>query len=163
MNLTITRAVPQDMPAVLSLINELAIFEKEPDAVKINEEVLLENGFGDNPLFYCFVAKENDTVIGMALCYYRFSTWEGKSLHLEDLVVKEAYRNKGVGKKLYDQVMTFGKENGVKRVEWVVLDWNKNAIAFYEKSGAQFLKDWYLVQMDEGRLHKYIKTLETNL
>lgn len=155
MNVLITRATRRDMPSVLSLIKELAIYEKEPDAVKITEETLIQYGLGDDPLFTCFVAKVNEEVVGMALVYYRFSTWEGRSLHLEDLVVKERFRAKGIGQKLYDRVMLFGKENGVKRVEWVVLDWNKNAIDFYKKSGARFLKDWYLVQMDEGKLHKY--------
>lgn len=159
MNITISKAIRDDMPAVLKLIKELAVYEKEPDAVKINENTLLENGFGDHPLFTCFVAKTEENIIGMALCYYRFSTWEGKSLHLEDLVVEKSFRGKGIGQKLYDQVMMFGKENQVKRVEWVVLDWNAPAINFYRKSGAQFLKDWYLVQMDEQRLHKYVKKI----
>lgn len=155
MQIVITKATEMDMPAVLALIQELAVYEKEPDAVKITEKTLVECGFGDHPLFTCFVAKIDQQVVGMALVYYRFSTWDGKSLHLEDLVVKEAYRGKGIGQKLYDRVMLFGKENQVKRVEWVVLDWNENAIAFYSKSNARFLKDWYLVQMDEDRLKEY--------
>lgn len=155
MNISISIATSNDMPSVLALINELAIYEKEPDAVQITTETLIEHGTGKNPLFTCFVAKIDKKVVGMALVYYRFSTWEGKSLHLEDLVVKQEYRAKGIGQKLYDRVMLFGKENNVKRVEWVVLDWNENAIAFYKKSDAKFLKDWYLVQMDEDRLNKY--------
>jgi GNAT superfamily N-acetyltransferase len=159
MHISISKAIREDMSSVLSLIQELAIYEKEPDAVKITEDTLIEFGLGDQPLFTCFVAKVDGDIVGMALVYYRFSTWQGKSLHLEDLVIKESFRGKGVGKKLYDRVMQFGQENNVKRVEWVVLDWNKNAIDFYEKSGAQFLKDWYLVQMDEERLEKYVSTL----
>ena len=159
MDISIQKATPQDMPAVLGLINELAIYEKEPDAVKITEKTLLDNGFGDHPLFTCFVAKTGHDVVGMALCYFRFSTWDGKSLHLEDLVVKESLRGKGVGQQLYDQVMLFGGESGVKRVEWVVLDWNTSAIEFYKKSNAKFLKDWHLVQMDEQRLQDYIKKI----
>lgn len=161
MNITISIATSNDMPSVLALINELAIYEKEPDAVHITTETLIEHGTGKNPLFTCFVAKIDKKVVGMALVYYRFSTWEGKSLHLEDLVVKQEYRAKGIGQKLYDRVMLFGKENNVKRVEWVVLDWNENAIAFYKKSDAKFLKDWYLVQMDEDRLNKYCNKISS--
>ena len=159
MNISIQKATPEDMPAVLGLINELAVYEKEPEAVKITEKTLLENGFGEHPLFTCFVAKTETEVVGMALCYFRFSTWDGKSLHLEDLVVKESLRGKGVGQQLYDQVMIFGAESGVKRVEWVVLDWNTSAIEFYKKSNVKFLKDWHLVQMDEQRLLDYIKKI----
>lgn len=159
MNISILKATPDDMPAVLDLINELARYEKEPDAVKITEKTLIENGFSKHPLFTCFVAKVDNTVVGMALCYYRFSTWDGKSLHLEDLVVKESFRGQGIGQKLYDQVMIFGSENDVNRVEWVVLDWNTNAIEFYKKSDARFLKDWHLVQMDKERLSNYIKKI----
>lgn len=161
MDIIISKATRQDMAAVLTLIKELAIYEKEPDAVKINEDDLLEYGFGNRPLFTCFVAKVKDEVVGTAICYYRFSTWQGKSLHLEDLVVRESFRGKGVGQKLYDQVMIYGQENDVKRVEWVVLDWNSNAIEFYEKSGVHFLKDWYLVQMDKKQLDNYVKKIKT--
>lgn len=159
MTITIHKARPEDMTSVLGLITELAIYEKEPDAVKITEKTLLEFGFGEHPLFTCFVAKTGSKVIGMALVYFRFSTWNGKSLHLEDLVVSEAYRNQRVGKKLYNRVMQFAVESNCKRVEWVVLDWNKNAIDFYENTGAQFLKDWYLVQMDEERLGTYVREI----
>lgn len=160
MNFTIRKALSSDMPSVLALITELAVFEKEPDAVKINAQTLVDSGFGDKPLFTCFVAIVDDEIVGMALVYFRFSTWAGKSLHLEDLIVNQAFRNKGIGKGLYDQVMLFGKQEDVKRVEWVVLDWNTEAIDFYERSGAQFLKDWYLVQMDDNRLNKYVKTIK---
>lgn len=156
----IRKALPSDMPDVLKLIQELAVYEKEPDAVNITVETLQEHGFGDTPLFTCFVAAFNNTVVGTAICYNRFSTWEGKSLHLEDLIVTASQRGKGVGQKLYDQVMQHGKETGVARVEWVVLDWNKSAISFYKKSGAQFLKDWYLVQMDKNQLDVYVKKIK---
>ena len=160
MDFTIRNAQPSDMPAVLDLITELAVFEKEPDAVNITAQTLIDSGFGSSPLFTCFVAELDNTIVGMALVYFRFSTWAGKSLHLEDLIVKQAHRGKGIGKRLYDQVMLYGEEQDAKRVEWVVLDWNSDAIDFYDRSGAQFLKDWYLVQMDEDRLKKYVKTIK---
>lgn len=156
---TIRLAVKEDMSQVLKLIHELAVFENEPDAVHITEQTLIQNGIGDNALFTCFVAELEGTIVGMALVYFRFSTWEGKSLHLEDLIVSSKYRNSGIGKALYNQVMQYASQQNVNRVEWVVLDWNTNAIDFYKKSGVTFLKDWHLVQMDKNQLNKYLNTI----
>ncbi|TVZ52480.1 GNAT family N-acetyltransferase [Dokdonia sp. Hel_I_53] len=159
MSFSIRKATSEDMDGVLDLIKELAVFEKEPHAVKIDSEILRKYGLGTHPLFTCFVAAIKENIVGIALVYNRFSTWAGKSLHLEDLIVSQKYRGQGIGQSLYDRVMTHAHENDAKRVEWVVLDWNKNAIDFYKKSGAQFLKDWYLVQMDEKQLSSYVKRL----
>lgn len=155
----IRKATEEDLPTILELINELAHFEKEPDAVEITVETLLENGFGINPLFQIRVATLNKVIIGMALFYFRFSTWKGKTIHLEDLIVREEARGTGVGSKLYAEVMKTAIDENVKRVEWVVLNWNQNAIDFYNKTGAKVLGDWRTVQMDEQGLQKYIKTL----
>lgn len=144
-----------DMKAVLSLIQELAIFEKEPDAVVITEADLTRDGFGENPLFHTFVAEENDEIIGMALYYYRYSTWKGKTIHLEDLVVRENKRGTGAGFALYSAVIEQGKKDNVRRIEWNVLDWNTNAINFYEKSGAKVLPDWRVVHMDENGIENF--------
>lgn len=151
----IRKGTAEDMPAVLELIKELAVFEKEPDAVVVTADDLVRDGFGDNPLFETFVAEADNEIIGMALFYYRYSTWKGKTIHLEDLIVKEAMRGTGAGSALYKTVLTFAREQGVRRVEWVVLNWNTNAIQFYEKSGAAVLKDWYTVQMDEQGITKF--------
>ncbi len=159
MNCVIREAKEQDMPQVLGLIKELAIFEKEPNAVEIDVKDLIKEGFGDQPLFHCFVAEVQDEIVGMALVYYRFSTWKGRSIHLEDLMVKESMRGTGVGNALYTEVLKYAKNEGVKRVEWVVLDWNTPAIKFYEKSGAKLLKNWYLVQMDEEGVNKFVTGL----
>ncbi len=159
MNYIIRDAKPQDMEQVLGLIQELATFEKEPDAVEVTVQELIDEGFGENPLFHCFVAEVDNRIVGIALVYYRFSTWKGRSIHLEDLIVKESMRGTGLGSALYTQVLKYAKSKGVRRVEWVVLDWNKNAIDFYEKSGAKLLKDWYLVQMDENGVDKFIAEL----
>ena len=153
----IRKATKADAPQLLSLIKELAVFEKEPDAVEVTVEELQEDGFGENPLFNCFVAEMDSEIVGMALFYFRYSTWKGKTVHLEDLIVKNSYRKKGIGKALYEKVLHFAAAEGVKRTEWVVLNWNKNAIDFYEKSGAQVLKDWYLVQMDDNRICNFAK------
>lgn len=148
------------MPAVLDLIKELAAFENEPDAVEISVETLEKEGFGPHPLFHVFVAEVEGKIEGMALVYNRFSTWKGRTLHLEDLVVREEKRGTGLGNALYKEVMRFAKDQGLKRVEWVVLDWNQHAIDFYQRSGASILRDWYTVQMDE---HGITKFAEINL
>ena len=153
-----------DMPQVLELIKELAIFEKEPDAVEVTVADLEREGFGNHPLFHCFVADASSElgieseIVGAALVYYRFSTWKGRTLHLEDLIVKESERGKGIGEALYKKVMHFAFDRGLKRVAWDVLDWNTGAIRFYERSGASIVKDWRVVHMDEKGLKNYINS-----
>ena len=153
-------SISTDMPQVLRLIKELAVFEKEPNAVIITIDTLVKEGFGKNPLFTCFVAEVEKEIVGMALVYDRFSTWKGRSVHLEDLIVSEKIRGTGVGKALYSKVIAYAAAQKVKRLEWVVLDWNEGAIKFYEKNGARMLKDWYIVQMDEEGIKNYMETLK---
>jgi GNAT superfamily N-acetyltransferase len=148
-----------DMKAVLSLIQELATFEKEPDAVVVTEADLIRDGFGENPLFQTFVAEENGEIIGMALYYYRYSTWKGKTIHLEDLVVRENKRGTGAGFALYSAIIEQGKKDNVRRIEWNVLDWNIPAIAFYTKSGAKILDDWRVVHMDEEGITSFLEKI----
>ena len=148
----------EDMSSVLSLIQELADFEKEPDAVIITEEDLLKDGFGVDPKFHCLVAEKVGTIVGMALFYPRYSTWKGATLHLEDLIVTQSLRGEGYGKDLYTAFITFAAEKRVKRIEWVVLDWNTHAIDFYKKNGAHVLDDWNTVQMDENAIASYVKS-----
>jgi GNAT superfamily N-acetyltransferase len=147
----------EDMPAVLDLIKELATFEKEPHAVVVTVNDLERDGFGVKPLFHTFIAEENDEIVGMALYYYRYSTWKGKTIHLEDLIVKEEKRGAGLGFKLYSEVIAQGKYDGVRRIEWNVLDWNTPAIDFYEKSGAKIYKDWLVAQMDEKGINTFLE------
>jgi GNAT superfamily N-acetyltransferase len=154
----IRKGTPEDMTAVLGLIQELADFEKEPDAVLVTVDDLVRDGFGTSPLFHVFVAEVNLEVIGIALYYYRYSTWKGKTIHLEDLVVKEKMRGTGAGYALYSEIIKQGKKDQVRRVEWNVLDWNTPAIDFYEKSGAKVLRDWYVVQMDEEGVNQFIES-----
>lgn len=151
----IRSATPQDMPAVLELITELAVFEREPDAVVVTAEDLVRDGFGDNPLFQCLVAEVNGRIKGMALFYYRYSTWKGKTIHLEDLIVTESARGTGLGNALYAEIMRQGQVEKVRRIEWNVLDWNTPAIAFYEKSGANVLPDWRVVHMDQNGIDNF--------
>src|SRR5690606_33431052 len=159
MQILIRRANKEDMLAVYDLIKELANFENEPDAVEINVEDLERDGFGMKPKFVCYVAEVNNKIEGMALVYMRYSTWKGPVLHLEDLVVNREMRGKEIGTKLLDQVVVFGNELGVKRISWDVLDWNENAIAFYEKKGAKVMRDWDLVQLNEEGIKAYLSKL----
>lgn len=153
----IRNATKNDMPSVLELIKELAVFEKEPEAVVVTVDDLVRDGFSENPLFECFVAEEKNEIIGMALYYYRFSTWKGKTIHLEDLIVKEDKRGTGAGFALYTEIIKKGKAENVRRIEWNVLDWNTPAINFYEKSGANVLDDWRVVHMDENGINKFLQ------
>lgn len=161
----IRKGQKEDMPAVLDLIKELAIFEKEPNAVVLTVEDLERDGFQENPLFHTFIAEldneSNDSkqvkqIVGMALYYYRYSTWKGKTIHLEDLIIKEKMRGSGLGFALYKEIIAQGKKDDVRRIEWNVLDWNTPAIEFYEKSGAKILTDWRVVNMDENGIEEFL-------
>ena len=147
------------MGRVLELIKELAHFEKEPDAVELQEEDLIRDGFGKNRLFYCFVAEMNGEVEGMALIYPRYSTWKGPAIHLEDLIISDSVRGNGLGTALLDEVVKYGHKLGVKRICWEVLDWNDPAIKFYESKGAMVRRDWDVVQLDESGIAEYVKNL----
>jgi GNAT superfamily N-acetyltransferase len=153
----IRKGQKQDMPAVLDLIKELAIFEKEPEAVVVTIQDLEKDGFLENPLFHIFIAIVDNEIIGMALYYYRYSTWKGKTIHLEDLIVKEKMRGTGAGYALYSEIIKQGKKDNVRRIEWNVLDWNIPAINFYNKSGAKVLDDWRVVHMDEQGINEFLK------
>lgn len=155
--INIRPAVQEDYPRVLELIQELATFEKEPDAVEVSVKELQEHAASNPPLFTCFVGEYEGKIEGIAICYPRFSTWKGKTIHLEDLIVTDSMRGKGLGKALYNQVLQFAQNQGVRRVEWVVLDWNQNAIDFYKNSGASVFPGWYLVQMDGTSLAQYLE------
>jgi GNAT superfamily N-acetyltransferase len=157
MSVTIRNAVVEDMQSVLGLITELAVFENEPNAVDVTVEDLIVDGFSEKPKFKIFVAEENKIIIGIAFIYERYSTWKGRAIHLEDLIVTQSKRKLGVGKALYTAVLNYAHGLGVKRVAWEVLDWNKNAIDFYESTGAKLLKGWSVVHMDEDNLQKFVK------
>lgn len=152
----IRKAGIEDMKNVLDLIQELAIFENEPDAVVVTVDDLVKDGFSENPLFHCFVAEFENEIIGIALYYYRYSTWKGKTIHLEDLIVRKNNRGTGAGFALYKEIIRQGKRDKVRRIEWAVLDWNTSAIAFYEKTGAKVLDDWRVAQMNEEGIEQFL-------
>lgn len=158
----IRKGTSVDMPSVLELIKELAVFEKEPEAVVVTVNDLICDGFAENPLFHTFVAEVDEQIIGIALYYYRYSTWKGKTIHLEDLIVKENKRGIGAGFALYSEIIAQGKRDNVRRIEWNVLNWNTPAIDFYKKSGAKILEDWNVVQMDENGISSFLMNLKIN-
>lgn len=157
MSFTIRFATQDDMQAVHDLIVELAVFENESDAVEVTVSDLERDGFSENPRFQVFVAEEENKIIGMALFYERYSTWKGKAIHLEDLIVTESKRKLGVGKALYTRLMEYAQEHSYGRVAWEVLDWNQNAIDFYVNSGANLLEAWRVVHMTKENLKKFIQ------
>ena len=159
MNYHIRKAKPTDLQHILDLIVELAVFEKEPNAVEVTVDELMSSGFGVRPDFTCFVAEINTKIVGIALVYTRFSTWKGRVLHLEDLIVSEVMRGQGIGSALLDQVVRFADELKVKRISWEVLDWNTPAIEFYEAKGADVKRDWDVVHLNEKGIKNYLSKL----
>ena len=155
MNQTTLRfATPQDMPAVLELVRELAHYEKAPQEVTVTVDELIEDGFTRN-LFTCIVAEIQKEIVGMAFYYPRYSTWKGRTIHLEDFIVKEAFRGRGIGQLLFDKVVAESKKFGAKRLEWHVLDWNEPAINFYKKINANLDGEWMLGKLTEEQLDNW--------
>lgn len=159
MEFSIREATKKDMPRVLELITELAVFEKEPHAVDITANDLIKGAFESPKQFVCFVAETQEKIEGIALVYNRFSTWKGSILHLEDLIVSQNKRGTGLGTALLDQVVKYGHNLGVKRISWEVIDWNEPAIKFYEKKGANVKRDWDVVHLNEEAIKNYIDNI----
>lgn len=134
MEINIRKGVKQDLPRVLELIHELAVYERAPHEV-INTVALMEHdGFGPQPIFGFFVAEKNQVIVGIAVYYWRYSTWKGKRLYLEDIVVTETERGQGIGKLLFDRVMQHAIDENCSGMLWQVLDWNEPGINFYRKN-----------------------------
>jgi GNAT superfamily N-acetyltransferase len=142
------KANASDIPSMMKLIVELAVYERAPGEVTNTEQMMLSDGFGDNPLYHAFVADIEGEIIGFAITYYRYSTWKGRCLYLEDLIVTEEHRKNGIGQKLFDCCIDFGKKNNCKKMIWQVLDWNQPAIDFYNKNNAQLDNGWINGSLD---------------
>ena len=155
-NYTLRRGVEADLPQVLGLIRELAEYEKAPEAVTNTLAAMQRDGFGPQPIFGFFVLEnEAAEIIGLALYYTAYSTWKGRMLYLEDLVVTEAARRGGLGRRLFDAVVAEARATGAVRMKWQVLDWNEPAIGFYKKLGATIEGEWLNGNLDEAQLARY--------
>ncbi len=142
MNIKIRKAVKEDCPRLMELIQELAVYEKAPNEVTVTMEHFVESGFGKNPVWWSFVAEVDGRVEGFALYYVRYSTWKGQAMYLEDIIVTEAMRGKKLGKLLFDRLMEEAKEKNWTRILWQVLEWNEPAINFYKKYNTGFDPEW---------------------
>jgi len=142
MQINLRVAVKGDCPRLLELVHELAVFEKAPEEVTVTLEEFEEAGFGDKPVWKTFVAEVDGVIVGFALYYSRYSTWKGCRMYLEDLIVTESWRGKGVGKILFDRLIIEAREMGFNGMSWQVLDWNEPAIKFYKKYEAALDGSW---------------------
>ena len=140
--LKIRKATPADCEVVYALILDLARFEKAADEVEMSVGQLREDAFGPEAIIEIYIASYDGDIAGMALTYEKYSTWKGKSLHLEDLIVKKDFRGKGIGSLLFEHIAALAADRKYGRMEWQVLDWNEPAIEFYKKYGATFLHEW---------------------
>ena len=142
MSINIRRATAADCPRLLELIKELAVYEKASQEVTVSLQHFTESGFGTHPIWWAFVAEEEKVIHGFALYYIRYSTWKGQCLYLEDILVTEKMRGKGIGAQLFERILEEAKERELVRVVWQVLEWNEPAIKFYKKYNASLDPEW---------------------
>lgn len=142
MKISIRKATKNDLSAIFDLIKELAAFEKATQEVKITLKELEEDGFGKHPLYWVILAEVDAKIVGMSFYYIRYSTWTGKNLYLEDIIVKEEFRGNNIGKLLFEETIKDAKEMNVRQMMWQVLDWNEPAIRFYKKFNAELDSEW---------------------
>ena len=147
-DIKIRRAVKEDCPRLMELIHELADYEKAPQEVTVTMNQFEESGFGKNPVWRAFVAEADGLIQGFALYYIRYSTWKGQAMYLEDILVTNEMRGKGIGKFLFDRLIEEAKEKKFNRIIWQVLDWNEPAINFYKKYNATFDGEWVNCQIN---------------
>jgi GNAT superfamily N-acetyltransferase len=155
MNISLRVAQKEDCPRLIELVNELAVFEKLPEEVTVSLQEFEDSGFGTNPVWKAFVVEDNNVIIGFALYYVRFSTWKGRRVYLEDFIVTEEYRGKGIGKLLFEQIIKETKELDYSGMVWQVLDWNEPAIKFYNKYEATIEEGWLNASLSQEQISKY--------
>ncbi|MGV3762171.1 N-acetyltransferase family protein [Parapedobacter sp.] len=143
----IRKATASDCQQLLELVKELAEYERAPDEVTVSLEEFIDAGFGDSPIWEAFVAEVEGRIVGMSLFYIRYSTWKGRRLYLEDIVVTESMRGKGLGKLLFDETWKLCQTRHYSGMVWQVLEWNEPAIQFYKKYGATFDGEWVNVSI----------------
>jgi GNAT superfamily N-acetyltransferase len=154
--LGIRQGVKSDLPQVLELIRELALFEKALDQVSNTVAQMEKDGFGDQPIYGFFVAEESERIVGLSLYYYRYSTWKGKRLYLEDIIVTEKERGRGLGKTLFERTMEFALEQNCTGMMWQVLDWNEPAIKFYKKYGTKLDPEWINGNLEAADIRHFL-------
>jgi GNAT superfamily N-acetyltransferase len=162
MQTIIRKGEEKDIPAVLELIRELAHFEKAPQEVTNTEADMLQDGFTKNPAFMLHVAETDGIITGMAIYFIKYSTWKGKGVYLDDIIVKEQYRRQGIGYRLLNAVILHSHELGAKQLHWQVLDWNASAIAFYKKYNADFDNEWINCKLNEYQLELLAQKIKRN-
>jgi len=147
-----------DLPRVLDLIKELAAYERALDQVSNTVQQMEMDGFGLNPLFGFFVAEKASQIIGISLYYFRYSTWKGKRLYLEDIIVTETERGTGCGRKLFERTMLFSIEENCSGMMWQVLNWNEPALNFYQKYNARIDSEWLNGHLEASEINTYLKS-----
>jgi GNAT superfamily N-acetyltransferase len=152
----IREGVREDLPRALDLIRELADYEKSLHEVATTVQMMEQDGFGPQRVFGFFVAENEDGIVGISLYYWRYSTWKGKRLYLEDIVVTQNERGKGIGKLLFDRTMKHSVETNCSGMMWQVLDWNEPAINFYKKYDAKMAQDWINCTLEREQIEKLI-------
>jgi len=154
-DIKIRKGTEADLEQVLNLVKELAVYEKAPDEVEVTIAEMQNWGFGKDKLFEFFIAEHQHKIVGIALYYYKYSTWKGKCLFLEDIIITESYRRFGLGSKLFNEVVLVAKQQQVRRMEWQVLDWNKPALDFYKKYNAHLDAEWINGKLTYQQLQSY--------
>ena len=160
MEITIRKGHKSDLPAAFELIKELALYERAPHEVTNTVEKMERDGFGDNPIFGFFVAERNKKIIGLSLYYWRYSTWKGKRLYLEDIIVTEKERGSGIGKLLFEKTMEKAIEENCSGMLWQVLDWNEPGLNFYQKYNAKFDNEWVNCSLEASEIKNLLSKIK---
>jgi ribosomal protein S18 acetylase RimI-like enzyme len=154
-DIKIRKGTEADLPQVLGLVKELAVYERAPNEVEVTLPEMQNWGFGKDKIFNFFVAEDGQKIVGISLYYYKYSTWKGKCLFLEDIIVTESYRRYGLGSKLFNEVVLVAQKEKVRRMEWQVLEWNVTALDFYRKYNSHFDKEWVNCKLTFQQLQEY--------